>query len=94
MSDIKIILVCVTICDHNLDIIGVELSKLRDAEEADVAVSADLLPSLLAYNAWTTVDYGGLTNKILSFQIVPINRNGTTAFSGVALIMHMSTYRK
>ena len=35
-----------------------------------------------------------LTNNLLSFQLVPTNTNGTTAFSVVSLPMQMYTYNQ
>ena len=69
--------VCVTVCYQNPEIIGIELPKLLDAEEADGAVDVASFPSLLPYNSWTTADYSGLTNNLLSFQLVPTNPDGT-----------------
>ena len=64
--------------------IGIKLPKLRYAEESDGAVAADVLPSLLPYNAFTTADYNGLTNNLLSFQIFSTNSGITPVLSGIA----------
>ena len=39
MSDIKRLHVCVTLCNENPDMIGMEITKLQDSEEADGAVA-------------------------------------------------------
>ena len=49
MSDMQIIFVCVTLCDKHPYMIGMELTKLLDAEESDGSVAADALMSLLPY---------------------------------------------
>ena len=56
-------------------------------------VADDVFPSLMPYNTWSTADYSGLTKNLLSFQLVPTNPDGTPAFLGVALLMHMPAYR-
>ena len=91
-SYIQSLIVCVTICNQHPEIINTELPKIRDAEESDVSVADVELPSLLPYNTYTTADYSGLNNNLLSFQIVPTNPGGTPEFLGVALLMHMPTY--
>ena len=93
MSDMQSLCVCVTLFGQHPDIIGMELPKLRDAEEADGVAAAAALPLLLTYNTWNTADYSGLTKNLLSFQLVPTNPDGTPAFLGVALLMHMPAYR-
>ena len=77
MSDMQILCLCFTLFDQHPDIIGMELHKRLDTEEACVVVAAAALPSLLTYNTWTTADYSGLTNNLLSFQLVPTNPDGT-----------------
>ena len=83
---------CVILCYQNPDIIGLEPPKCRDTEEADEAVTADGFFVTDKYNACTTVDYSGLTNNLLSFQLVPTNPDDTPALSRVALLMHMHIY--
>ena len=73
--------------------IGMELPKHRDAEEADGVVAAAAFSSLLIYNTWTPADYSGLTNSLLSFQLVPTKPGGTPTLLGVALLMNMPIYR-
>ena len=92
MSDIQILHVCVTICDQNPDMIGMEIPKLQDAEESGGAVTDDAFTSLMTYNTQTNEDYSGFTNNILSFQLVTTNTNGNPELLGVNLLMHMSTY--
>ena len=91
MSEMHRLSLCVTLFNKHPEIIGMELYKCR-YEEEDGAVCSVELPSLLPYNAWTTADYSGLTNNILSFQLVPYNIISTPALLGFDLLMHMSTY--
>ena len=93
MSDMQILCLCFTLFDQHPDIIGMELHKSRDTEEAYVVVAAAALPSLITYNTWTTADYSGLTNNLLSFQLVPTNTEGTPTLLGVALLIHVPIYR-
>ena len=56
-------------------------------------VADALFTSLIPYNTRTTADYSGLTNNLLSFQLVPTNPGGNPALLGVDLLMYMPTYR-
>ena len=92
MSDMQIISVCVTICDHHLETIDTELPKIQDVEESDGADAATAFMSLIPHNVCTTPDYSVFTNNLLSFHIVPTNTDGTHVFSGAALLLYMSAY--
>ena len=47
----------------------------------------------MPYIEWTTEDYGGSINNILSFQIVPTDSDSTLVLLRVAILMQMRTYQ-